>query len=668
MVRRGLKIALCGLVMAYGSIAIVPAQQPKEAKRAQDSKDAKAAPAIDESSTDVKKADVAPSNVRPANRDLWDKAKKAMDKLERQYKSLKAASEKPAKKGNEALKDDLYAAYDAIHKIDQYCDELLLRGEIDGLYVRSARDAFRAQIDQLANKLRPQMVGSQEGLAKRRGAAVKTQANALAKFDKLMEDQNIEQAHAMLMRLVNDADEIGLISEPKDAGAIYGPVFERLTKHQPAFLAHQKTTYLTSLRKEYESVRPDLAEFRKRLADAVAGRKPNGRYSWSNSELIGPELMLKLGSEWNQLGQKTAQSLAVVHSMGTPAKEELAALAAEYSAARREILEQMEQMIAAEPQSLTEKEVEARYIGYLQNLPLVMSYLRASPADLQGTVAPLDRLAGRSQVLAATVERYRHATSDYLRWQKRLSRRYLAEVRRAFPIPPLAPLLTTPPPSLADKGAKAPVHTHYSFQVSAPQLGGYWAHHWRKAGFTVTGPVSLWLNESQPVVVSSWQQRVAVESPVAADVLNGYFQGLANELLAGPITIEAMLAAHTARYGPYVELGGIVADVGGDGLTDRLWDLQNPFDVPGALDPRSLAEFPDFPAHIRFILQPFWLAHEYFVWAVPHPPAPPPEPSSNAPRSETAPQAASDTKVTIRGSGKPAAVKKPDVVRPKGRD
>jgi hypothetical protein len=160
-------------------------------------------------------------------------------------------------------------------------------------------------------------------------------------------------------------------------------------------------------------------------------------------------------------------------------------------------------------------------------------------------------------------------------------------------------------------------------------VGSVWTAHWRGVPVTAQGPVVLWLPGADAVFISPWHTRACIESPFSRPGMDEFFQGLSGDLLASPtrapLTLEAMLAVHTAAHGPYIELGGVVTGVAVDSLPDRLWDLNHPLDVAGAMSPSSLADHPAFPALVRLQVAPVWLAHDLFVWSAPPPPAQPPQ-------------------------------------------
>jgi hypothetical protein len=604
--------------------------------------------------------------VRPANQELLDKAARQMEALLKQHDRLKAASERPAAKGaSEALKNDVIEAFEAINRLYPLCDELVLRGEMDGIGIRNYTNSIRSQVEQLLTKLRGQMVGSQEGLQKRRDKLIKIQTAAVGKAEKLLTDQSFDKAYEQVTRLFREADEVGLFLDAEQRNPLYGQLFTLLNKVYPPYVGQLKRTLIGGLREEYSGLsseaRPDFAGFRKEFGRVISERRADGKFTWKGSERSGPEFLKQIADEWKALSRKTTKSLAVLHSIGAAAKDDFAALAGEYSQARAEILAEAPQIIAREPANLSEPEVEARYVGYIQNIPPLMSALRARPGDFQDAYRPLDKLAARSPALSARVTRYRMATGDYLRWQRRLTQKYLAAVRGAFPAPSLTQVLANPI-APGSKDVRFTTQSTYSLIVGAPEIAGIWNEQWAKAkiGFTVHNCVTEWLPNGEPLLISPWQQRIVVEAPAPRPLLQGFFDGLAHELLQSPQTLEAMFAVHTAAHGPYVEIGGIVSAVAGESLTDRLWDLSHPLDVDGAIDPRSATEYPESPALIRLVVQPVWIAHDYFIWSVPLPS--PAEPSGTPAADAPTPSRGSDagtTGVEVRTPprGKPQPVK-----------
>jgi hypothetical protein len=107
-------------------------------------------------------------------------------------------------------------------------------------------------------------------------------------------------------------------------------------------------------------------------------------------------------------------------------------------------------------------------------------------------------------------------------------------------------------------------------------------------------------------------------------------------------------------------VGGIVARVHVDNLTDRLWDQQDPLDVAGSLR-APLADYPELPALVWLQVAPTWIAHDYFVWSLPlqtaDEPGQPPSRRETA-RSSTKTNGKSSTQAS--DSPKESSAKEPD--------
>jgi hypothetical protein len=224
-----------------------------------------------------------------------------------------------------------------------------------------------------------------------------------------------------------------------------------------------------------------------------------------------------------------------------------------------------------------------------------------------------------------------------IRWRRRIAQRYLKSVRTLYAqAQPINGLLDRPPP-LADQARTPRVNQTALLPQQTPEfVGAVWTDHWRGVPLTAQNPVVLWVPGTDPVFISPWHARACTESVFARTAMDGFFQSLSHDLLSGPnrspLTLEAMLAVHTAAHGPYVEVGGVVTGVIVESLPDRLWDLHHPLDVAGSLDGNALAPYPASAALVRLQVAPVWLAHDLFVWA-----APPPTPSSGAPPPAPAP-------------------------------
>jgi hypothetical protein len=575
-----------------------------------------------------------PVPVRAANRQIFLEAASLMEKATKSVERLTAL----AKKGDAAVrnasgpaKQEIIETYKALHEITRLAEELTLLGELDGLGTQLVLQQVRARLDEAVAQLRPHL-GSTEGLQKAAERRGKEQAAPLKLLDDLIKQKNWATAHRVLTEMIEATDEVALFVDPKSAEPIYAPILERAGKIMPEYLAEEKVKNVNPrLREEFAALRPDIAALRTKIASVTDSLRNGQGIRWNDNAVNGPGCLMAAAKDWEEMDHKVAQAVSVLQAIGTPALADLKSLAVEYDAVRTNAITLVPELIRSEAGSVSGSDAKAQYMGYISAIPVFMSALHAKPADFAAAHLPLDQLASRSPELSAKVDRYRKSTSEYMRWRRRAVQRYLRSLHALYgQAQPMRNLLDNPGTMPGDKGQPR-VNQMALLPLQTPEfVGAVWSAHWHGLPVTVQNPVVLWLSGADPVFISPWHARACSESPFPRAAMDGFFQSLSNDLLGtptrAPLTLEAMLAVHTAAHGPYIEVGGVVTGVVVDSLPDRLWDLNHPLDVTGALSPSSLSGHPAFPALVRLQVAPVWLAHDLFVWAAPPPQgaAPPP--------------------------------------------
>jgi hypothetical protein len=577
--------------------------------------------------------------VRPANQPLLDQATELIARVQTRTERLAARAGKTdeLRGKSDPIKKEIVELYRTIHQIGQVGDELLLRGERDGEVLRNRTAELIAPLDAAVVELRPSL-GSPQGLVNAMVRRAKEQLAELKQLDELIRQRKWTPAHAKLENLLEQADDVGRFPDQKEAEQLFKPLADRIAQVRPGYLTEKKPSLLQPLRDEFATLRPDLNGLRLQLVAVASAIKENQGIRWNDKAISGPELLVQLVETWPQTDQAVAQAAAVLHSIGPPAETELKSLRADYEAARVQAVTLVRELILAEPSSLSNPAVEARYAAYLDVIPRFTVALHATPDDLLASTGALNQLAARSANLAAKINRYRAATDDALRWRRRLAQRHHKNFRdKKAPAGPIASLLDKPPALPGQEGPgglKRTNQTFWSIEQPPEFIASVWSEHWKGVTASIPKPAVRWPTGSDPQFVSAWHGRAVVEVTFARSKLNELNQTLARDLLTdkdhAPLTIETALALHTATFGPYLELAGSITASTADHLPDRLFDLHEPLDLPGALATSSVTTYPAIPALVRLQLQPTWIAHDLFVWSD-EPPAPPPSSTPTPP-------------------------------------
>lgn len=628
---------VCGFTLPAVFILCSASALPQETEKA--AAEQEKPPAAAEPEADVP--------ARPNNRELLTHALDLANKLRELANELGRPNEEATQKkraDSPAVRAQITRFFRTLHELDRTGGELLLRGEFEGLRFQTLAQQIHQSVEPVLATLRKN-VKNKQGLTKGLERVAQEQRGELRRIDAAIAAEKWSVAYRELNKLVDQSDKLGLLVEPSVSAQVYAPIIERLQTVLPNYFEMRRAELKPQLMQEYESLRPNLSQLNELVSSAIDGVGSAERKQSEGQPDSGPAFVQQITAEWGRIDTSIARALASIHVIGPEAKPELTQLQSERAAARASILSAAPRMIRSESNALADDAnaatVEKLYTEYLVALPQLMSALRASPDEFQEAGAALHELAAKSPDLSARVQRFERATSNTLRWRRRLARRYQQQHLKMIEGDVTLQGLLTNPPALEKDNKQRRVTQAVLLPKQTPEfVGGVWSQQWGLSPVRESELTLFWIPNADPVFVGPWRQRVSVEAPFPKDAVDAFFQGLSTELLSGevaPLTLEAMLVVHSVAHGPYLELGGVIASAAVDALPDRLWDLAHRLDVAGAIAPESLVASPNSPALVRVQVQPTWLVHDVFFWAAPPPPQPQvKQPSPDAPTRSSA--------------------------------
>ncbi len=577
------------------------------------------------------------TRVRPANQPLYLESMTLSEKVQRTAEKITSRAKRPdeIKASAAPIKAECVEAFKSLFRMQLIGDELILRGEIEGWGTHETVKDLRGSLMRALIPIRANL-GNPIGLVTAVDRRVKDQANSLKQLDETIKQKQWVAAHKKLTELIEEADKVGLFVDPKYSELLYAQILDRSEKVVPQYLDEQKTQqWIPSLFKEFSTLRPDLSGLQRKLEQAATELRDKNAIRWNGRSSKGPDCIQLLCLDWQAMDQKVAKALSILQAIGQPAQLEINSLAADYLAARSELIKLVSEIIHVETDVLLADEVHKTYKEYLRAIPTVVSTVRAAPEEILNLSVLLDQFAARSPETVRYVGNYKTATSEYLSWKRRLTQRYLKSIRtRHAQIQPLNQLLD---PRMLSSGTSDTTRidqTMLTAQAPPDSVGLAWSKRMQGVAVTSQDANVNWLPGADPVFISKWHDRVCVEATVSRADLNATVEALSHELLAGPdappLTLEAVLAVHTATHGPYSELGGVVSTVTIDSLTDRLWHQSYSFDINGSMNPKSLHTQQGMPGLVRLKLTPIWLANDLNIWN-----APPTERSNTLPATSS---------------------------------
>ncbi len=573
--------------------------------------------------------------LRDGNQPLLTRAKTQLDKVRAATERLAARAGKPdeVRGKSEPLRREIVEQYRTLHQLRELADELVLRGELDGLALHKQIDALRPPLDAAVTELRPAL-GTPQGLSNAMIRRAKDQLSSLKRIDNLINQQRWSSAYTEYNELLESADEFGRFPDAKEAEQLYKPLEDRAAQFMPGYLVEKKGTLVESLGSEFAAARPDVASLLQKLAATSRAAKENRTIRWNDQTTTGAECLASVVDEWGRLEAAAVRAAAVAHASGTPAEHQLKALLVDYEAARVRVLALVREVIGAEADSLAEAQFDTRYAAYLVVLPKLMTAMHATPEDLQPAVTALNLLVAKSPALDTRVRAYRAATDETIRWRRRIVQRQLNVARTQKPAAePLAKLLDRPPALPGQEGPGGLKRVNQSFWTPGQPpdfVAKTWTDQWKDVNATVPNWRVLWPTGGDPRFVSPWHRRTSAEFEFPRSWLVGLTDSLAKDLLASStrpaLTLEAAMSLESSLHGPFIEAGGAITGAAADNLADRLWDLDEPLDLAGALRPDALVSYPSIAALVRLRLKPAWIAHDLYFWS-----SAPPPPASSTP-------------------------------------
>jgi hypothetical protein len=578
-------------------------------------------------------------HVRPGSQELLDHAEATMEKVRTRTERLasRAAKGDDLKGKSDSLRKEIIELYRLIHEVTLAADDLLLRGERDGETLRERAGQLNAPLDGVVATLRP-TIGTSAGLGNAATRRAKEQIGPVKQLDERIKQQDWTEAHQKLEELLRAADEVGRFAEAADSEPLFRPLLERAPQVRLGYLTKRKPTLVPALRDEFTGLRPDVDGMRKQLIAVADAARERHALRWNEQPITGPELLDQLASAWPQIDESVLKAAAVLHAIGASAEPDLRSLQSDYEATRVQAITLVRELILADAETTKASEVAPRYESYLAIIPRFMAALHGTPENAAGSAAALNQLAGKSPALEAKIRAYRAATSDALRWRRRIARRYLDKFHEQKPAQALTTLLTRPPARGTGDQTGAPVlpgqqtppdqrratRTVWSIEQPPESVAATWTNEWNGTPALIAAGTVRWPASGNPIFQTPWHSRVLAELEFPRQRVMDCITHLTRDLLLTkdrpPLTLEAALAVHTAAYGPYHELSGTLEGAMLENVPDRLFDLHDPNDVSGALTASGLVSYPAMPALVRLQFKPTWIAHDLFV-ELPEPPA-----------------------------------------------
>lgn len=435
----------------------------------------------------------------------------------------------------------------------------------------------------------------------------------------------LEPVEQELLRFLAELERYAVwLENPKYApelGQLLDEIRPPLEKARLEQLAGELTAQQTAQGPKYD-------ELLERIAAAIAEVQRGGVAPWNGQTVSGPQLLAAIVADWQVAHQRALRSRALQLASRGPAT----------SVAGAEEIERADSEIAGQVRSALAKliEADAQRVKPADVPGLHLDYLRAAggqpqigdrAAYLAALQPALDKLAAKDQALAAETRAIESATSELLRWRRRVAAAQALRLQRTG-YPQAAELYTSAVRSRLNDPALLAHDAPADFSAllgPAPKVLRR-----LRAGVvgrpcTVMDVVGLGGGKASSRYSARTYARLTV--PLAPEY-DQEMAALKRSLLATgddpPLSLDAALALAGARQDCFERVGGVIQEVGLEPLltrfatiSDQTTGLSPPDKMPG----EPLQE--DLRPHVlaRLFLTPHWVQHECFVAVVYSPPA-----------------------------------------------
>ncbi len=569
--------------------------------------------------------------VRPENAEMFAAAQAAWQRAAMPIKNI-ATKRAQGQVGNISPKE-VGEAQIATVQFRRLAERLALSGEPVGIELGHRASDFTGELTATVKAFK-EIPGNREKVAAayRDGfvPAAQKASGKLNPIGKLAQQGKWELAEKEFFELYEPLEAMAIWYDANELtqplmpfGAAYKAIYDQMLTQRRAAAEKQ----LVDARK---AALPDLAALIRQAQDAATTISASGRASLDGQALTGPAALTLLGKKWQaaHLAALRARALAWalqhVTARGVP---DLATSEDSFNQAAQGMPAALAGLIDADAQRTPPAEVAALYAAYVEAL-VTLADLSAHGALATAAEPALARLADRSPEFAAQLASYRRATSDLLRWRRRVAQQGADRAAKPNALPLEVRFLEAARasnefPGIVSFGLGTTRNAH--IQVSMPRA--------MPGLTTMVGTEVVIADGLAPALASAksqgrYQDRIypVFAPPVAA--LAPYVPLLEFDLLVSPaapaMTLEAALAIHRMKRGDVVAAGGKVTRL-------KLMGFIPYFSAPvteGAppnLGPLRLGALPNEPVPpdpaeqllAECEIKPAWVQHELMFVPVP---------------------------------------------------
>lgn len=368
-------------------------------------------------------------------------------------------------------------AHVALSRFNRVNRKLQHLGEPSGYELELRHTELSGQYRRMAESFKslPKISRQINNVIKTITKSAKGKEKALAKVDKLLQEQKWEEALDAAFKLIDELDAQGGWVGGPALETPYSPFNKRVQDATPKVFAAWKDQNKLETEESLKAAGVDFNGLIDAINAAANSLQSSGQATIDGNAMDGPTALGALGKKWfAQQGAAVkyrgiALSEGAVQGGGAPP-----AAVGKFESEHKQFVQLMIQglgkLIDADAARATPQDAERLYADYLRQCTVLTDYC-LDQSFQKGVEPALERLAARSPELLNKVKSYRNATSDLLRWKERIAN--LQERQLQTQYPPLEQVassgLTRTPPAagMLDAG---PAKTGFKFLTSADRI------------------------------------------------------------------------------------------------------------------------------------------------------------------------------------------------------
>ena len=428
----------------------------------------------------------------------------------------------------------------------------------------------------------------------------------LQKIRKSASKNQFEKAEKQLNVLLDSINGYGFFLQPKYQQTLWPPIalVEQPIRSKMSKIRRER--WNATLTKKYQSLLPDIEVLSKQVKDVSKDISSSGVATIGSQQLTGPETLKQLVDGYRSAHLRLVRAKGVAVAMRN--KELIEKTDGLIGKLKTDLLSGFPAIIEGDAERLSQDQIKSVYFEYMRKLlPLAMKIDGGDLVEICET--SLNKLASKDSQFALEIAAYRDATSDLLRWRRKVAKskaskheefkdveRVLQEKLVAVQgFKGLGVIENVGAPSILDSGLNE------IYPVSRDRLQG--------TKVRLSHPVDFGKNWFKSISDRHWVViKQSTDFQLQVDALR-------NDLMAStelpPLTLNSAKSLATANSKHLLAVGGAITDAKLEALAVRLAKLPEKGSVLVPIGNKQKFAGLD-QLLVQLEVTPSWIEHEHF--------------------------------------------------------